>query len=111
MQHIRYLCSLFAVGPLAPPCCWAYTSISVFQQATFIDAIIGLIRGCYKALDNLGTYQRWLVSPNTKAATLILVCFTALACFVEIIEYDISPGMVWFPNLLRSTSALEIGVS
>jgi hypothetical protein len=43
--------------------------------AYLVDAIIGL-SVVYKALDNLGAFQRWFgVQPNTKAAVLIFGLF------------------------------------
>ena len=73
-----------------------------------IDAIIGL-SVVYKALDNLGAYQRWFgFQPNTKAATLIFGLFHGFGLSSKIIEYDISPdGLV--PNLLAFNVGVEIG--
>ncbi|PLC47883.1 hypothetical protein CR159_17155, partial [Pollutimonas subterranea] len=73
-----------------------------------IDAIIGL-SVVYKALDNMGAYQRWLgFQPNTKVATLIFGFFHGFGLSTKIIEYNISPdGLV--PNLLAFNVGVEIG--
>jgi len=43
----------------------------IHMNAFLVDAVIGL-SVVYKALDNLGAFQRWLgVQPNTKAAVLL----------------------------------------
>ncbi|MER9940232.1 HupE/UreJ family protein, partial [Mesorhizobium sp. M0088] len=73
-----------------------------------IDAIIGL-SVVYKALDNMGAFQRWLgFQPNTKIATLIFGFFHGFGLSTKIIEYNISPdGLV--PNLLAFNVGVEIG--
>lgn len=73
-----------------------------------VDAIIGL-SVVYKALDNLGAFQRWLgFQPNTKAATLIFGLFHGFGLATKILEYEISPdGLV--PNLLAFNVGVEIG--
>ena len=73
-----------------------------------IDAIIGL-SVVYKALDNLGAYQRWFgYQPNTKAATLIFGFFHGFGLATKIQEYDIAQdGLI--PNLLAFNVGVEIG--
>ena len=73
-----------------------------------IDAIIGL-SVVYKALDNIGAFQRWLgFQPNTKVATLVFGLFHGFGLSTKIIEYEISPdGLV--PNLLAFNVGVEIG--
>lgn len=63
----------------------------------------------YKALDNLGAYQRWFgFQPDPKAATLIFGLFHGFGLSTKIIEYNISPdGLV--PNLLAFNVGVEIG--
>ena len=63
----------------------------------------------YKALDNLGAYQRWFgFQPDTKAATLIFCFFHGLGLATKILEYEISPdGLI--PNLLAFNFGVEIG--
>ena len=73
-----------------------------------VDAIIGL-SVVYKALDNLGAYQRWFgVQPNTKAATLIFGLFHGTGLATKILDYDIaSEGLL--PNLLAFNVGVEVG--
>src|SRR3546814_5130437 len=73
-----------------------------------IDAIIGL-SVVYKALDNLGAYQRWFgFQPNTKAATLIFGFFHGFGLATKIIEFEIAnEGLI--PNLLAFNIGIEIG--
>ena len=78
------------------------------MSGSIIDAIIGL-SVVYKALDNMGAFQRWFgFQPNTKAATLIFGFFHGFGLSTKILEYDISPdGLV--PNLLAFNVGVEIG--
>ena len=73
-----------------------------------IDAIIGL-SVVYKALDNLGAFQRWFgVQPDTKAATLVFGLFHGFGLSTKIIEYEISPdGLI--ANVLAFNLGVEIG--
>src|SRR3546814_18855471 len=73
-----------------------------------IDAIIGF-SVVYKALDNLGAFQRWFgFQPNTKVATLIFGLLHGFGLATKIQEYEISPdGLI--PNLLAFNVGVEIG--
>jgi hypothetical protein len=73
-----------------------------------IDAIIGL-SVVYKALDNLGAFQRWFgFQPNTKVATLVFGLFHGFGLASKILEYEISAdGLV--PNLIAFNVGVEIG--
>ena len=69
MKDIGLYVSLFALGHSITMLVGVYYNISI--NAYIIDAIIGFSI-VYKALDNLGAYQRWFgFQPNTKVATLI----------------------------------------
>ena len=69
MRDIGLYVSLFAIGHSVTMLIGVYYNISM--NAYIIDAIIGFSI-VYKALDNLGAYQRWFgFQPNTKIATLI----------------------------------------
>ena len=73
-----------------------------------IDAIIGL-SVVYKAMDNLGAFQRWFgVQPNTKLATLLFGFCHGFGLSSKIIDYDISPDGL-LPNLLAFNIGVEIG--
>jgi hypothetical protein len=106
MQHIAIYVSLFAVGHSLTMLLGVYFNIGI--NSYIIDAIIGL-SVVYKALDNLGAYQRWFgFQPNTKAATLIFGLFHGFGLSSKIIEYDIYPdGLV--PNLLAFNVGVEMG--
>jgi hypothetical protein len=106
MQHIAIYVSLFAIGHSTTMLLGVYFNIGI--NSYIIDAIIGF-SVVYKALDNLGAYQRWFgVQPNTRAATLIFGLFHGFGLSSKIIEYDISPdGLV--PNLLAFNVGVEIG--
>jgi hypothetical protein len=106
MQHVAIYVSLFALGHSTTMLLGVYFGWGV--NAYFIDAIIGL-SVVYKALDNLGAYQRWFgVQPNTKAATLIFGFFHGLGLATKILDYEIaSDGLV--PNLLAFNVGVELG--
>lgn len=106
MKHIGLYVSLFAMGHSTTMLLGVYFNIGI--NSYIIDAIIGL-SVVYKALDNMGAYQRWFgFQPNTKAATLIFGFFHGFGLSTKIIEYNISPdGLI--PNLLAFNIGVEIG--
>ena len=106
MQHIAIYVSLFAIGHSTTMLLGVYFNIGI--NSYLIDAIIGL-SVVYKALDNIGAYQRSFgFQPNTKVATLVFGLFHGFGLSSKIIEYDISPdGLV--PNLLAFNVGVEIG--
>ncbi len=106
MQHIAIYVSLFALGHSATMLLGVYFNVGI--NSYVIDAIIGL-SVVYKALDNLGAYQRWFgLQPNTKAATLIFGFFHGFGLASKIIDYDIAQnGLI--PNLLAFNVGVEIG--
>ncbi|WP_407722008.1 HupE/UreJ family protein [Neorhizobium petrolearium] len=106
LKHIAIYVSLFAVGHSATMLLGVYFGWNV--SAYLIDAIIGL-SVVYKALDNLGAFQRWLgFQPNTKIATLIFGFFHGLGLATKILEYEIAAdGLI--PNLLAFNIGVEIG--
>ncbi len=106
MKDIGLYVTLFAVGHSTTMLFGVLTGISA--NAYIIDAIIGL-SVVYKALDNLGAYQRWFgVQPNTKAATLIFGFFHGFGLATKIIEFEIAKeGLI--PNLLAFNIGVEIG--
>ena len=106
LKHIGLYVSLFALGHSTTMLLGVYFNVGI--NSYVIDAIIGL-SVVYKALDNMGAFQRWLgFQPNTKAATLIFGFFHGFGLSSRIIEYNISPdGLV--PNLLAFNVGVEIG--
>ena len=106
LQHVALYVTLFAIGHSTTMLAGVYFGWSV--NAYLIDAIIGL-SVVYKALDNLGAYQRWFgFQPNTKAATLIFGLFHGLGLATKIIDYEIAQDGL-LPNLLAFNVGVEIG--
>ncbi|MDP2334529.1 MAG: HupE/UreJ family protein [Reyranella sp.] len=106
LNHVALYVSLFALGHSTTMLLGVYFNVGI--NSYLIDAIIGL-SVVYKALDNMGAYQRWFgFQPNTKAATLVFGLFHGFGLSTKIIEYQISPdGLV--PNLLAFNVGVEIG--
>ena len=106
LKDIGIYVTLFAIGHSTTLLFGAMTGIAA--NAYLIDAIIGL-SVVYKALDNLGAFQRWFgLQPSTKAATLIFGFFHGFGLATKIIEFEIAEdGLV--PNLLAFNVGVEIG--
>ncbi len=106
LSHIAVYVSLFAIGHSTTMVLGVYFNIGI--NSYLIDAVIGF-SVVYKALDNLGAFQRWLgYQPNTKMATLIFGLIHGFGLATKIQEYEISPdGLV--PNLLAFNVGVEIG--
>jgi len=106
LKHIGIYVSLFAIGHSTTMLLGVYFNVGI--NSYIIDAIIGF-SVVYKALDNLGAFQRWFgFQPNSKAATLIFGFLHGFGLSTKIIEYNISPdGLV--PNLLAFNVGVEIG--
>jgi hypothetical protein len=98
--------SLFALGHTITLLLGTLMEISV--SAYLIDAIIGFSI-VYKALDNMGAYQRWFgFQPNTKLATLIFGLFHGFGLATKILDYRISSdGLI--PNLIAFNVGVELG--
>jgi hypothetical protein len=106
LQHIAIYVSLFALGHSTTMLAGVYFGIGI--NSYLIDAIIGLSI-VYKALDNLGAYQRWLgYQPNTKLATLIFGFCHGFGLSSKILDYNISPDGL-LPNLLAFNVGVEVG--
>jgi len=106
IKHVAIYVSLFALGHSTTMLLGVYFDWNV--SSYLIDAIIGL-SVVYKALDNLGAYQRWFgVQPNTKAATLVFGFFHGLGLATKLLDYDIAEeGLL--PNLLAFNVGVEMG--
>jgi hypothetical protein len=106
MKHIAIYVTLFAVGHSTTMIVGVYFNISM--NSYLIDAIIGL-SVVYKALDNMGAYQRWFgFQPNTKAATLIFGLFHGFGLATKVQEYQIAPDGL-LPNLIAFNLGVEVG--
>lgn len=106
LKHVAVYVSLFALGHSITMISGVYFGWQI--NAHLIDAIIGL-SVVYKALDNLGAFQRWFgFQPDTKLATLIFGLFHGLGLATKILDYDIAPhGLL--PNLLAFNVGVELG--
>nr|WP_244327998.1 HupE/UreJ family protein [Roseibium sp. RKSG952] len=105
-KHVATYVSIFALGHSTTMLAGVYFGWNV--NAYIVDAIIGL-SVVYKALDNLGAYQRWFgFQPNTKLATLIFGFFHGLGLATKILDYDI-PQDGLLPNLMAFNVGVEIG--
>lgn len=106
LKDIGIYVSLFAVGHSSTLLFGVFAEINM--SAYIIDAIIGL-SVVYKALDNLGAYQRWFgFQPNTKIATLVFGLFHGFGLATKILEFEIAPEGL-FSNLIAFNLGVEIG--
>ncbi|KAA3649289.1 MAG: HupE/UreJ family protein [Proteobacteria bacterium] len=106
LKDIGLYVSLFAVGHSLTMLYGVYAGVDINPYV--IDAIIGL-SVVYKALDNLGAYQRWFgFQPSTRAATLIFGLFHGFGLAAKIQEFEMArEGLL--PNLLAFNVGVEIG--
>lgn len=106
LQHIAVYVSLFAIGHSTTMLLGVWTGVAV--SSYLIDAVIGL-SVVYKALDNLGAFQRWFGwQPDTRAATLVFGFIHGFGLATKILEYEISRDGLW-PNLLAFNVGVELG--
>ena len=106
MKDVAVYVSIFALGHSVTMLLGVWYGWGI--NAYIIDAIIGL-SVVYKALDNLGAYQKWFgVQPNTKAATLIFCLFHGTGLATKILEYQIAEDGL-LANLLAFNVGVEIG--
>ena len=106
LKDIGIYVSLFALGHSSTLLLGVFADIHI--NAFIIDAIIGL-SVVYKALDNLGAFQRWFgIQPNTKISTLIFGLFHGFGLATKIIEFEMdSNGLL--TNLIAFNIGVEIG--
>jgi hypothetical protein len=106
MKDIAIYVSLFAIGHSTTMLAGVFFNFGI--NSYIIDAIIGLSI-VYKALDNMGAYQRWFgFQPDTKAATLIFGFCHGFGLSSKILDYEISPDGL-LPNLIAFNVGIEIG--
>ncbi len=106
MKDIGIYVTLFAIGHSSTLLLGVLMNISV--SSYLVDAIIGL-SVVYKALDNMGAYQRWFgFQPSTKAATMIFGLFHGFGLATKLQDFQLSPdGLLW--NLVAFNIGVEIG--
>src|SRR5688572_1917492 len=103
LKDIGIYVTLFAVGHSTTLLFGVLTGISV--SAYLIDAIIGL-SVVYKALDNLGAFQRWFgVQPNPKIAVLVFGFFHGFGLATKLQDFTLSQD-----GLLANIVAFNVGV-
>jgi hypothetical protein len=106
MRNIASYVTLFAIGHSTTLIAGVLLGTNV--NPYLIDAIIGL-SVVYKAMDNLGAFQRWFgVQPNTKAAVLIFGFFHGFGLATKLQDFSMSSnGLI--ANLLAFNVGVEIG--
>lgn len=105
-KHIALYVSLFAVGHSVTMLYGVYAGVDV--NPYLIDAVIGF-SVLYKALDNLGAYQRWFGwQPDPKGATLLFGLVHGFGLAAKVQEYEIArEGLL--ANLIAFNVGVEIG--
>ncbi len=106
LKDVGLYVTLFAVGHSVTLLLGVLMEISV--SAYVIDAIIGF-SVVYKALDNLGAFQRWFgYQPDTRTATLVFGLIHGFGLATKILDYQIAAdGLI--PNLIAFNVGVEIG--
>lgn len=106
LKDVGIYVTLFAVGHVITLLSGVLMEISI--SAYIIDAIIGF-SVVYKALDNIGAFQRWFgFQPNTKAATFLFGLIHGFGLATKILEYEINAqGLIG--NLIFFNVGVEIG--
>ena len=106
LKDVSIYVTLFAAGHSVTLLSGVLLGVSV--NAYLIDAIIGFSI-VYKALDNMGAYQRWFgFQPSTKIATLVFGLFHGFGLATKIQDYNISSdGLV--SNLFAFNVGVELG--
>lgn len=106
LKAIAIYVTLFAVGHVITLLSGVLLDISI--SAYVIDAIIGF-SVVYKALDNIGAFQRWFgFEPNTKVATFIFGLFHGFGLATKILDYELpSDGLL--QNLIFFNIGVEVG--
>lgn len=106
LKDVCIYVTLFAVGHIITLLSGVLLEINI--NAYIIDAIIGF-SVVYKALDNMGAFQRWFgFQPNTKAATFIFGLFHGFGLATKILDYELSADGL-LPNLIFFNIGVEIG--
>jgi len=106
IKDVSVYVTLFAVGHIITLLSGVLMEISI--SAYIIDAIIGF-SVVYKALDNMGAFQRWFgFQPNTKAATFIFGLFHGFGLATKILDYEL-PAEGLLQNLIFFNVGVEIG--
>ena len=106
LRQVATYVTLFAIGHSTTLILGVLLGTSVSPY--LIDAIIAL-SVAYKAMDNLGAFQRWFgFRPDPRAAVLIFGFFHGLGLATKLQDLGLSPdGLV--PNLIAFNLGVEAG--
>lgn len=106
LRQVAAYVTLFAIGHSATLIYGVLGGTNV--NPYIVDAIIGFSI-VYKALDNLGAFQRWFgFQPNTKAAVLIFGFVHGFGLATKLQEFQLpQDGLV--SNILAFNAGVEIG--
>lgn len=106
LKDVGLYVSLFAIGHSSTLLFGVLSGTHVSPY--LVDAIIGL-SVVYKALDNLGAFQRILgFQPNTKLAVLVFGLFHGFGLSTKLQDFSLpEDGLV--PNMLAFNVGVEIG--
>jgi hypothetical protein len=106
LRHVATYVTLFAIGHSVTLIAGVTLGWSV--SPWLVDAIIAL-SVVYKAMDNLGAFQRWFgVQPDARAAVLIFGFFHGLGLATKLQDLGLSrDGLV--PNLIAFNLGVEAG--
>jgi hypothetical protein len=106
LKEVGIYVTLFAVGHVITLLSGVLMEISI--SAYIIDAIIGF-SVVYKALDNMGAFQRWFgFQPNTKVATFVFGLFHGFGLATKMLDYKLSKDGL-LTNLISFNIGVEIG--
>jgi len=106
LKDIALYVTLFAIGHSSTMLLGVWLNVGI--NSYLIDAIIGA-SVVWKALDNLGAWQRWLGHrPDTRIATFVFGLCHGFGLASKILDYDIAPDGL-LANLLAFNVGVEIG--
>lgn len=106
LKEVSLYVTMFAVGHSITLI--AGVLLQIQFNAYLIDAIIGL-SVVYKALDNLGAFQRWFgFAPDARAATLVFGLFHGFGLATKLQDFELAEdGLV--ANLIAFNVGVELG--
>ena len=106
LRDVALYVTLFAVGHSITLLFGVLNNTSI--SGYLVDAIIGF-SVVYKALDNLGAFQRWFgMQPDTRTATLLFGLIHGFGLATKIQDYEISADGL-LANLIAFNIGVEIG--
>lgn len=106
MKHVATYVTLFAIGHSATLLAGVLLGTNV--SSYLVDAIIGL-SVVYKALDNMGAYQRWFgIQLDTRLAVLIFGFFHGFGLATKLQQFALSDDGLLI-NLISFNVGVEIG--